>query len=263
MIVPPRLVGGDVDSAWLVTREDLLQLIRMLKGSHRAFHNDAVRRIYARYLIGARFLVTLHLSRLVCQRLVIPSCQLLDGCDMTLYTAYLQPHELDDLTALLRQEVYLIDAPTIGVHVNLDIYEAHYLAFSLRSTHEFIVISSAWKETPRDYIDYWQLGVTRSTVPRDMPYDPIKKGFVGPTSSFELTPASLIISIEVFRETEQLEEDEDEIVSLDCAIVIEHANGRRYAIGPKRSIVDVVELTFAPSVIDDWLRDAKRIYQWR
>jgi hypothetical protein len=109
----------------------------------------------------------------------------------------------------------------------------------------WLIIENSWLETPKDYIDYYQIGVSASSKPKDISVgsaEHIGEVLNPPVSSISLGLASPIKRITIHQEVAS-HSDSVESAVYDRAIIFHRADGLMFSISADDTIADLLGFT--------------------
>jgi hypothetical protein len=161
-----------------------------------------------------------------------------------LFEERLSEESIATLRAILGETIYRIYSPTLEVHGKT------VIATSLSLHREgigYVILENAWHETPREYIDYWQISARFSLKPKDIKTRIGKNGagntFYFPFSTIQLPfPTSPIKKIAIHEETWS-DPYNQESVAYDDSLVFYLEDKRRFCISANPTNQDSLEYT--------------------
>jgi hypothetical protein len=174
---------------------------------------------------------------------------------MTIYESHLPETQLKILRRLVGKIIYDVWSPVLEVHRQL--ISAVSLSLALEGERDFINVKNEWLET-NDGDDYWRLSFEQSDKPEGLSYETDKTigspVFDSRASCIRLNKLSPIENVEVFEANEQ---NDDETISYDHAVLFRQQNGERFCIAVQQSIADMLEFSQNEADIELLLQGCK------
>jgi hypothetical protein len=175
---------------------------------------------------------------------------------MQLFEAKISQEGISALRKLLGVNVCRIFSP------GLDVYD-HLLSTPSLSIpvdgNGYVIVENSWMETPKEYIDYWQISVHSSQQPKDIKVatvEGIENVMQFPVSSINLQQASHIVRIYIY-EAEWEDPECEESVLYDKGVVFEREDGSRFCIMANESIADLLEFTKDEEEIERLIQESR------
>jgi len=169
------------------------------------------------------------------------SSERLDNFKMITFEAHLPESQLKILRHLLGKVIFDIYSPALDV--DHQIISVVSLSLALEGERDFINVKNEWLETENDD-DYWRLSFEQSDNPEGLSYETDETigvlCFDSRASCIRLNKMSPIEKVEVF---EANEENDDEVMSYDHAVLFHQQNGEQFCIAVKQSIADMLEFS--------------------
>ena len=160
---------------------------------------------------------------------------------MTTYKAHLPDSQLKVLRRLVGQVIFDIWSPALDVRHQL--ISAVNLSLALEGERDFINVKNEWLET-NDGDDYWRLSFEQSGKPEGLSYE-TDETIGSPVVDFRascirLNKMSPVENIEIFKANE---ENDDEAIFYDHAVLFRQQNGEQFCIAVQQSIADMLEFS--------------------
>jgi hypothetical protein len=162
----------------------------------------------------------------------------------------------DEGIAALRGMLGLAPQELFSPSLTVDDDFIYSLSFSIpKEGKGWLIIENSWLETPKDYIDYYQIGVSASSIPKDVSVgsaEHIGEVLKLPVSSISLGLASPIKRITIHQEVSSNSECVESAV-YDRAIIFYRADGLIFSISAHDSIADLLDFTKTRDKVQEFI----------
>ena len=170
-----------------------------------------------------------------------------------LFEARFSDESIDALRKILGLSVLQIFSP------GLDVEDAYISSpnFSIPLDGKgYVVIEIEWLETPKHYLDYYQISASFSRKPKGVSVgneEGIGEVLNYPISSITLRPLSPVVKITIH---EQKDSEDDESIAYDRTIIFHREDGGKFSISAHDSIADLLDFTKDKAEINSIIEDS-------
>jgi len=128
-----------------------------------------------------------------------------------------------------------------SVDVNECFVRAPYFAFSLNK-NEFLIIDNDWDETPKNYLEYYKMGISVSDSLGNVEVTDFEgfKNVLDGVCTVQLGPRRKIISVSI---REQRGQGDQESIHCDAGLIFRFEDGSCFYIAPEDSISGYLEFS--------------------
>ncbi len=162
--------------------------------------------------------------------------------------------KLQELVGIIGRTIQQLFLPEISIDVPQK--SIKFFSCSIPIEENYLIIQNDWNDTPKEYLDYYNLKILLSATSKDLKIEKYgdTEAFSYPTSTISLGAASPISKIEIY----QYEENgDDESVLYDRAIIISRDDSLQILFTVDDNIAGQVEFSSNDKLISEVREDLR------